>query len=544
MKKNILHRILLIIGIVYVLPAYGDELSPSSTIQSAVVVHIDDAETWTTDELNKYVGQTVIFDQPMYVTNNYYSDLTIAPRRIFSATNQAIPRSREYTSILSLNSKGTMRLSGVSGYHRMGEKIYNLTVYVSSPNSLKWKSGTFRGNTRADILAGLPDLGDYRLLVCAANLEYYLVENLGTGFGPDNHSQHQKQRTKVSKGLAQIGADIYGLVEVEQGQSALKEIAEDLTKNTGHPYTYIDDGGSASGSYTKSGYVYRSDKVRPDGKLYSNNERVQNRKKIQAFRELETGEVFFFSLNHFKAKSGSGAGLDSDQGDGQGIFNYSRTVEAKSVIEQYNKIRMQFHENDLLVMGDLNAYGKEDPIVAFTAIGMIDLHRAFHADSSYSYTFHGQAGYLDHAICNTTLRPQITGMAAYHINSDESDEYTYDKSSDLTMFRYSDHDPVLVGLALDSTLTAAITDPIVNNFRVVENGDTKLLVFSDFITINNAYHPNERSFYAIYSAQGWQVEQGEINTAPYIISVPATSGVYIIYVYYKGQTYQHKIIVP
>ena len=509
-----------------------------------VHIHIADPETWTVSQLSPYVGQTVVFDEPMYVTNNYFGDLTIAPRRVFSPTNQAIPRSAEYNSILSLNAGTTMSLSGVSGYHRMGEQVYNLTVRVSSQTSLRWQSGTFRGNTRADIEAGLPDLGEYRLLVCAANLEYYLVENLGTGYGPDNSSQHQKQRTKVSKALAKIGADIYGLVEVEQGQSALKEIADDLTKNTGHPYTYIDDGGSASGSYTKSGYVYRSDKVAPDGRLYSNNERVMNRKKIQAFRELSTGEVFFFSLNHFKAKSGSGTGLDADQGDGQGIFNYSRTQEAKSVINQYNSIRPQFHESDLLVMGDLNAYAKEDPIIVFTTAGMIDLHRAFHADSSYSYTFHGQAGYLDHAISNATLFPQITGMAAYHINSDESDDYTYDKSSDATMFRYSDHDPVLVGLALDSTLTAASDEPIVNNFGVVENGDTRLLIFSDYMTIYNAYHSADKSYYAIYTAQGWQVEQGTIDTTPFTISVPSASGVYIVYVYSQGQTYQRKIIVP
>lgn len=515
-------------------------------VQVSAQVHITIAnpETWTTDELSRYVGQTVVFDQPMYVCNNYYSSLTIAPRRIFSPTNQAIPRSMEYNSILSLNNSGTMSLAGVSGYHRMGEKIYNLTVRVNSQSSLTYKSGTFRSNTRADIEAGLPDVGDYRLLVCAANLEYYLVENLGTGYGPDSDSQHQKQRTKVSKALAKIGADIYGLVEIEQGQSALREIAEDLTKNTGHEYTYVNDGGSASGSYTKSGYVYRIDKVQPDGKLYSNNERVQNRKKIQAFKELETGEVFFFSLNHFKAKSGSGNGADADQGDGQGIFNYSRTLEAKSVINQYNSIRPQFHESDLLIMGDLNAYAKEDPITTFTTAGMFDLHRAFHGDTSYSYTFHGQAGYLDHAICNTTLRPQITGMAAYHINSDELDEYTYDKSSDQTMFRYSDHDPVLVGLALDSTLAAVSTDPIVNNFGIVDNDGTKMLIFSDYMTIYNAYHPNEKSYYAVYTAQGWLVEQGNINTTPYTLSVPATSGVYIVYVYSHGQTYQRKIIVP
>ncbi len=507
-------------------------------------IKIADPATWTTSELSRYTGQTIVFDCPMYVTNNYYGDLTVSPRRIYAGTNQALPRSTEYNTILSLNNSGTMTLSGVSGYHRMGEQIYNLTVRVSSTTSLQYQSGTFRGNTRADLEAGIPDLGDYSLLVCTMNLEYYLVENLGTGYGPDNEAAHRKQRTKTSTALAHIGADIYGLVEIEQGQSALKEIAQDLTTNTGHDYTYIDDGGSASGSYTKSGYVYRSDKVRPYGQLYSNNEKVQNRKKIQAFEEIATGEIFIFSLNHFKAKSGSGSGLDADQGDGQGQFNYSRTQEAKSVIQQYNRLRTQYKDNDVLIMGDLNAYGKEDPITAFTNVGFIDLHRAFHADSSYSYTFHGQAGYLDHAICNTTLRPQITGMAAYHINSDESDDYTYDKSNDQTMFRSSDHDPVLVGLKLDKTQTEATTAPIVNNFSVVEQDGKQIVEFNEFITIYNAYDSEEDSFYAIYTPQGVLVEQGQIDTNPYIVNMPTESGIYIVYVYSKGKVWQNKILVP
>ena len=214
------------------------------------------------------------------------------------------------------------------------------------------------------------------------------------------------------------------------------------------------------------------------------------------------------------------------------------------MIQQYNRLRSQYKDNDVLIMGDLNAYGKEDPITAFTNVGFIDLHRAFHADTSYSYTFHGQAGYLDHAICNASLRQQITGMAAYHINSDESDDYTYDKSNDLTMFRSSDHDPVLVGLKLDKTQTEATTDPIVNNFSVAEQDGKQVVVFSEFITIYNAYDSDESSFYAIYTPQGVLVEQGQIDTSPYIVNMPTEHGLYIVYVYAQGKVWQRKILVP
>ena len=413
------------------------------SLYANTIVSISNPQTWQNSELSKYKGQTIEFDVPFYVCNNYNSSLTISPRRIFQPTNQALPASNEYYSMLSLNNSGTISLSGVSGYHRMGEQLHKLVVKVNSYNSVSLVSCEFVGNTRAELEKGYDRQavslrGDPNITVCVMNLEYYLVENLGTGYGPDSKTEHEKQRAKVSKALAKVNADIYGFVEIEQGQSALAEIAADLTRNTGRRFTYINDGGSASGSYTKAGYVYCSDKVQPYGNMSHNNEGVPNRKKMQAFVERSTGEKFILSLNHFKAKSGRGSGDNADKGDGQGTFNGDRIREASSVLSYYAMDKAYFGDEDILIMGDLNAYAMEDPITILKEGGMIDLHRAFHADSSYSYTYHGTAGYLDHALCNTSLYPQVTGMVAYHINSDENDKYTYDKSNDETMFRCSE----------------------------------------------------------------------------------------------------------
>ena len=50
----------------------------------------------------------------------------------------------------------------------------------------------------------------------------------------------------------------------------------------------------------------------------------------------------------------------------------------------------------------------------------------YHGPYAYSYTFDGQAGYLDHAMANVSLAAQITGAADWHINSDEADVVDYD----------------------------------------------------------------------------------------------------------------------
>lgn len=501
------------------------------SVLAVTQVSISDPETWRYTDLKKYVGQTVQFDVPFYVCNNYNS-LLISPRRTYSPTNQALPLSAEYSSILSLNSQGSVTLTGVSGYHRLGERLHNLTVKVNSQTSVSLVSCDWRGNTRADLEKGI-DLeaidmrGEHTLLVCCMNLEYYLVENWGTGYGPDNQSEHTKQRAKVSKALAKINADLYGFVEIEQGQSALAELAADLSKNTGRKFSYINDGGSPNGSYTKAGYVYCSDVLEPYGSLRYNNEGVDNRKKTQAFREKATGEVFLYSVNHFKAKSGKGSGDNADKGDGQGTYNGDRVREAKSVLNHYGSDSYYYGDEDILIMGDLNAYAMEDPIKVLREGGMIDLHRAFHADSSYSYVYRGQAGYLDHALCNSTLYPHVTGMVAYHINSDESDSYTYDKSSDQTMFRSSDHDPVLVGLRLDTTYT---TTP------GVAQADVTLGIQNYTPYIYNA----EGGYYIVYRIDGVKVKEQNITSNQEEIN-GLNPGIYILNIYGQGRCHKMKV---
>ena len=502
------------------------------TVLAVTQVSIPDPDTWRYTDLKKYIGQTVQFDVPFYVCNNYNS-ITISPRRTYSPTNQALPLSAEYNSILSLNSQGSVTLTGVSGYHRLGERLHNLTVKVNSQTSVSLVSCDWRSNTRKELEKGV-DLeainmrGEHTLLVCCMNLEYYLVENLGSGsMGPKTREAHQKQRAKVSEALAKINADLYGFVEIELGQSALAELASDLTKNTGRTFAYIDDGSSAKGTYTKAGYVYCSEVLEPHGGLRYNDEGVDNRKKTQAFREKATGEVFLYSVNHFKAKSGKGSGDNADKGDGQGAFNGDRVREANSVLNHYDSDSYYYGDKDILIMGDLNAYAMEDPITVLREGGMIDLHRVFHADSSYSYVYHGQAGYLDHALCNETLYPHVTGMVAYHINSDESDSYTYDKSNDQSMFRSSDHDPVLVGLRLDTTYTAV---------PGVSVPDVSIGIHNFTPYIYNA----EGGHYIVYRIDGIKVKEQSILSNQEEIN-GLDPGLYILNIYGQGKCHKMKI---
>ena len=484
-------------------------------------IQIEDPDSWSAaSALTPHIGKTVIFDAPIVVSENTSSTLKVGPWRVFEPQCQGIAGSAAYNTTVHINSSCTFLLSGISGYHRCGEKIYNLTAKVNSSSSVTFVSGEWRGNTRNDLENSLPDLGDYRLLVCGFNLEnYYLTWG---SMGARNNSEHQDQRAKISKALKKINADIYGLVELQQGNEAIEEIVNDLNGNLpDRNYKYFKD--ATSGTYQKVDYVYDANKVEPIGTPTENSTELPYRKKMICFRERATGEKFIYSINHFKSMNTGGADR--------------RLNEAKSVVTEYNSYRSNrnVRDNDILIMGDMNCYAKTEPILYFTNNSFLDLHRAFHADSSYSYMFSGRASYIDHALSSESLYRQITGMAAFTINSDEDDKYNYQRSSDLSMFRCSDHDPVLVGLKLDSTLSMSF-EPYINTANILFGDDNTMV-------IQNAYNTDVASYYAIYRITGQLIEQKEITSSLHEVALPAEPGVYIVYIYHKGQTYKRKMIV-
>ena len=510
----------------------NDTPSNDNTDEENGVITITNPDLWTTSEMSQFVGKEVQFTTPFYVTNNTKSgQLTISPRRIFTPTNQALPLSNEYNSLLTLNEQGTLTLTNVSGYHRIDERVHNLKVKVNSYNSLSFISGDWRGNTRAEMekgynLQAINARGEHTLLVCYMNLEYYIVEAFDS-YGPANNTEHQAQRAKVSQALAKINADLYAFVEIQLGQGALAEIAADLTKNTGRNFSYVNDGSSINGTFTKSGYIYCSDVVTPHGNMIHNDTYVENRKKVQGFTEKATGERFILSVNHFKAKSGNGSGANKDQGDGQGSYNAARVKEAQSILSNYSSYTSTFSDEDFLIVGDLNAYGKEDPITTLTDWGMIDLHRSFHADSSYSYVYQGTLGYLDHALCNSTMYPQVTGMTPYHINAPERDAYTYNGSlNDGTMFRCSDHDPILVGLRLGKDNTS--TDLTAPTYEFYYNHAIQ--------SIENA----QGGTYTIYNIAGSVVAREHITSTTHPLPNLA-QGIYILTIHKNSQRQSLKL---
>jgi hypothetical protein len=175
------------------------------------------------------------------------------------------------------------------------------------------------------------------------------------------------------------------------------------------------------------------------------------------------------AVNHLKSKGSACDHVgDPDAGDGQGNCNGTRTQAAQALVEWLATDPTGSGDSDALIIGDLNSYDKEDPIDAVLAgadgqIGTgddyTDLLRKYEGEFAYSYVFDGMFGYLDHALSNASLTPQVTGATAWHINADEPDILDYDTTFKSTTqdalyapdaYRSSDHDPVIVGLDLNA----------------------------------------------------------------------------------------------
>jgi hypothetical protein len=173
--------------------------------------------------------------------------------------------------------------------------------------------------------------------------------------------------------------------------------------------------------------------------------------------------------NHLKSKGCSdftaGPG-DADSGDGQGCFNARRVLQADELRSFVAQVQSMSGVTDTLLVGDFNAYAKEDPIADLTGNGFVDQIGRFldvpGADSyGYSYVFNGSSGRLDHAIASNTLSPKVTGVTEWHINADEPLVIDYNQEFKQpacatcgpdyytpTPYRASDHDPIVVGLNL------------------------------------------------------------------------------------------------
>ena len=388
----------------------------------------------------------------------------------------------------------------------MGDTVDNLTGVLNwgwagdsaSPNSWRIRSveddaNTFVNTETRDETP--PDVGG-SLKVASFNVLNFFTTldvsgNPGSGpngldpRGPDNQEEYDRQLEKLVTTLTDIDADIFGLVEIENefgtdqngdGLVAINELVAELNTVSGAgTWAAVDPGAGFvdTGDAISVGMIYKVASVTLDsssvdvltdsdlpglGGDYGTGPVFDgpstNRAPLAAsFTDIETGEDFTIAVTHMKSKGGSGTGGDADANDGAGNFNETRTEGVEALLDWLDVVG----DEDVFVLGDLNAYAKEDPIDVLVNAGYRNLEEEFQPGST-SFVFDGQQGTLDYAFANAAGFDAVTGAAIWEINSSEPDAIDYNtdfgRDKDIfdgqTPFRSSDHDPLIFGLDFGS----------------------------------------------------------------------------------------------
>lgn len=318
--------------------------------------------------------------------------------------------------------------------------------------------------------------------------------------GADDQNEFNRQRAKLLEAIQGLDTEVLGLIELENtpGVEPLADLVNGLNAELGAgSYAYIDTGVIGTDAI-KVGLIYQPAVVAPVGAFSTLDSAddprfidTRNRPALaQTFEETATGARFTVAVNHFKSK-GSDCGGAPDDDPQQGNCNGTRTQAAAALTDWLQADPTGSGDPDVLVVGDLNAYALEDPIgtlevgaddAAGTPDDFTNLIETYGGRFAYSYTFDGQLGYLDYALANTALTPQVAGATEWHINADEPDVLDYDTSFkpleqealfEPNAYRTADHDPVVIGLEL--TAPAPLADTYLIDF---EAAPTNRIIYS------------------------------------------------------------------
>ncbi|HTT57235.1 MAG TPA: ExeM/NucH family extracellular endonuclease [Opitutaceae bacterium] len=480
-------------------------------------------------DAERYEGMLVTCPQTLTVSDNYdlghYGELLVSNGRLLEPTNIVAPgapaQAQEAANLLNqlvLDDGTSTTYPDPTPYlnsadpavatRRAGSTVTGLTgilddkfgVYVIEPTQAVALAD-------ANPRAAAPATGG-TLRVAFGNVENFMNgDGTGGGFptsrGALTYAEYLRQRAKVVAGILSLTPDLMGLSEVENdritnGQpdsygpvSAIADLVSALNAAAPPGTTYAFVNAAAVDIVTDdihSAIIYRVQAVEPVGapamldNVYFN---LSARNPLaQTFREKASGAVFTLCVNHFRAKASASSLTDGispnpnlDQGDGQGTNNYLRTKEAQAVVQWLATDPTGSGDPRVLIVGDLNSYAKEDPLAVLEGAGYVNLIEQSEGVGGYSYAFSGEVGHIDHVLASPALAAQAAGAATWHANSDEPVYYEYpvaNKSAAQqavnagTPYRYSDHDPVVVGLNL--TTPPAITVPPASQTATV--GDT------------------------------------------------------------------------
>jgi len=422
------------------------------------------------------------------------SDEAVALAAANAAANIVLDDGRSGQNLNRLDSDDLLPYVETGGTLRIGDQLRNHDAVLHfgfgqwrlQPIDIDAITAELAANRTRPRPQSPPDVGGTMKVASFNVLNYFDGDGQGGGFptsrGATTPSELARQTEKLVDAITRLDADVYGLIEIENDGGefqATDTIVDELNAALGaRVYDFVDTGVVGSDEI-KQAFVYNRRTVRPVAEFATltsaDDPRFDDTRSrpalAQTFLRLGTGQRVTVVVNHFKSKGQSGLNdpddPDFDQGDGQGFWNATRTASAEALADWLATNPTRVQSLGALIMGDLNAYGREDPIRALEDEEYEDQLVRFTDGIPYTFTFDAQQGALDTALARSRLAKRVTGAAVWHINADEVPAIDYQESVgfpgnqrfrtpevaeayyDPSAFRSSDHDPVVIGLDMD-----------------------------------------------------------------------------------------------
>ncbi len=448
------------------------------------------------DFLERYEGMAVSISQTLYVTETFnlgrFGEVGLATQRLFNPTERVEPGSQNYSDLDTANDLNRILLDdGLTTQNpdptpylypnpqtlRLGDTVSGLTGVMSygfdfyriQPTS----SPAFVNTAVRPTVPAVSANTDLR--VASFNvLNYFTTLD---SRGADTSSELIRQTDKIVAAMNAIDADIYGLMEIENNadevDAAITALVDALNTELGaNTYSYINTGVVGTDEIAVA-LIYKTASVTPVGNFATKTDgtfATSSRPPVAQTFTAADGDEITVVVNHFKSKGScpSDGSSNEDQGDGQGCWNALRTQSAQELAAWLGTNPTGASSDSVLIIGDLNAYTQEDPIVELEKTYTNLVETKVDEANRYSYVFFGEAGVLDHALASSSLVPKVEAVNIWHINSDEPRTLDYDQDFNnaalyvADQWRSSDHDPVIVDFDFDETNDAPVLTAIGN----------------------------------------------------------------------------------
>lgn len=440
------------------------------------------------DEWERLEGMWLSFPQPLVVNDTYtmarFGEVMVADKRLRVATEVELPGAN------AVKFEQGQRLSEL--ILDDGSQQQNPDTLPFIPQGLSAERTLRIGDTLRNVQGFLVQTKQgYRLLISqpptveASNprpqapiskaptdlrIASFNVLNFFTGEGKNpfptkrgatTAQELERQQAKMVAALAAMDADVIGLLEVQNNgfdqAGALKTLVRALNQHIGSEmYQAVLPTVKPGNDDIMVAMIYRKAAVTPVGtaavKLDAPFNQGSRPPLAQSFTHLASQQTVTVGINHFKSKGScpTQPTADSDLNDGQGCWNSARVAAAHALNQWLASNPTGVKTDYQIIMGDFNAYRKEQPIQTLEQAGW--QHLATSTDIHSSFVFKGRSGTLDHALASKALHGKLQRFAHWSINADEPEVLDYNMEHKTPMqqqtwfaptpYRSSDHDPL------------------------------------------------------------------------------------------------------